>query len=295
MQPGIHPTFASNMLFLHNAERVRQRLEQEGIQVVYLKGAAFLDTLYDDISDRPMCDVDILVKHEDRDRTRTVLEAIGYQRHFPSTRAETNRQAYNWAYCGQEPYRHFLEVHTSFCQRQRHAVDYEGLWQRVVRYPTEQREVPTLSPEDTVLAVALHEGKHSFLWGERTSEDLRRVIERWHPDWQVIVQRARQWRLTTTAYVVLLRAQIYGAAVPEWALQELRPRGIRRALALALLDLNTGRARFRSGGRAVTVVTFLVTVEHPFNLVWFAASHGRKRVLDVVEGAANRFRRVGRR
>ena len=66
---GDMATLAGNMAALQEMERLRGLLEQAGVEVILLKGAAFLDTIYPDLSERSMCDLDFLIRKQDKEIT----------------------------------------------------------------------------------------------------------------------------------------------------------------------------------------------------------------------------------
>ncbi|MGB8332796.1 MAG: nucleotidyltransferase family protein [Polyangiales bacterium] len=64
---------------------VAQRLAEAGIAVMPVKGALLQHWLYDDPSERPLTDVDLLVRPEDFDRAVAQLETGGYRRALGSS------------------------------------------------------------------------------------------------------------------------------------------------------------------------------------------------------------------
>ena len=67
-----------NIRRYHELAKVLQILQNEGIPVILLKGAALATLVYQDIALRPMCDVDLLVKGEDIWQTGKILLQLGY-------------------------------------------------------------------------------------------------------------------------------------------------------------------------------------------------------------------------
>ena len=67
-----------NILMVSELDRLIDGLNSEGIEVISLKGATASEAIFGDIGLYPSGDLDILVRIEDIDRTRRVLESIGY-------------------------------------------------------------------------------------------------------------------------------------------------------------------------------------------------------------------------
>ena len=67
-----------NTRLYHELSKVLSLLQNDGIPVIVLKGAALAETAYQNIALRPMGDVDLLVKKEDLYRTEITLLSLGY-------------------------------------------------------------------------------------------------------------------------------------------------------------------------------------------------------------------------
>ena len=53
-------------------------LKERKLQVIVLKGAALLNTVYHDVALRPMEDIDLMVRQEHRDELKNLLETMGF-------------------------------------------------------------------------------------------------------------------------------------------------------------------------------------------------------------------------
>jgi hypothetical protein len=266
----------ANLYRLQLLDEARTALESRGIPLLYLKGAAFLDTLYPGLDSREMSDVDALVRAEDFERTRDVLESIGYRRQPGTPSVEA---FYCWAFVRPGI---TLEIHRWFCHRDQYDVDYAGVWSRAVVLARNGRTVPTLSPEDTLLQLALHEAKHAFFVDERSAEDADHVIREWRPDWRAVIDRAREWRMSLVLYVSLMHARMQSSAeVPEWVLDELRPDAIKHRFLDLLIDLEgPRRTRFREPTYWARFATTLLVTERAANLTRFLATFTKIKIED---------------
>ena len=61
----------------YEVKKILKQLNDSNIDVILLKGLYISEAYYDNPAERPMCDVDLLVKQEDIQRTIEVLKAIG--------------------------------------------------------------------------------------------------------------------------------------------------------------------------------------------------------------------------
>ncbi len=274
---------AANMLRLSAAEEVRKTLLARGIPLLYLKGAAFLDTLYPDLGERPMCDIDVLVPARQQHAAAQILKGLGFRRSGPLHRPATYEEHFEWVYLRDKPFPFTFEVHRGFCQTQRYGIDYDALWKRHVVYRCGDRVIPTLSPEDSLLHASLHEAMHSFIIDGRSAQDIKRIIEVWKPNWNTVITRAKQWQMTLALYISL-HASIrqWGTIIPSEVMAELRPGKMRHMVLGLLLDMeHTGRARPQKATRAWQLLSMLAT-EAPLNLARFGAYYGHLRARDML-------------
>ena len=77
---GNMETLAGNMAALQEMERLRQIFDDAQIPILFLKGAAYQDTLYEDLSQRSMCDIDFLIHENDKNKLSALLENEDYER-----------------------------------------------------------------------------------------------------------------------------------------------------------------------------------------------------------------------
>jgi hypothetical protein len=74
-----YQTLARNTLMYQELERILKALDEVGIPVIVLKGAALAATVYEDIGLRPMGDLDLLVSREDLASAAQIMAALGYK------------------------------------------------------------------------------------------------------------------------------------------------------------------------------------------------------------------------
>lgn len=213
---------ASNLRLLQLCAQLTERFDAEQISYLLLKGAAFVDTLYQDISTRSMTDIDLLVPLSEQERVDKIVKEEGFS--FispPENRAGGWKHHYNWQY--QSVDGALIEIHFALSPKGMFKVDYIGLFRRKKEYSTPSRTVTTLSPEDTLLSLAIHEAKHAYSVPAHSSEDIKRLLETWPPNWNAVIDRAASWGCKAALFITLSRAQRKGANVPNKALKELAP------------------------------------------------------------------------
>ena len=71
-------TTARNLFLLSAFEQLGAAFEKAKIQIVAFKGIDYIERIYSSIDQRFLSDLDLLIKPEDLERTRALLETIGY-------------------------------------------------------------------------------------------------------------------------------------------------------------------------------------------------------------------------
>jgi hypothetical protein len=73
-----YQTLAQNTLMYQELERILEALDEAGIPVIVLKGAALAAMVYEDIGLRPMGDLDLLVYPKDFGEAENIIQSLGY-------------------------------------------------------------------------------------------------------------------------------------------------------------------------------------------------------------------------
>jgi len=191
------------------------------VPVVVLKGAYLAEHMYQDISLRPMSDVDLLVQQADLERVSKILPQLGYS--LQDSEWGAKHQIF-LAGNGRFP----LEIHWHILnQADPFVLEVEELWSRVNPVEISQQPVWTLSSEDLLLHLCLHASfSHGFRAGLRPFCDLDAVIAMFADklDWDVIAQRGAEWGATRAVYLTLLLTnRLLKTAVPTQLLSIMQP------------------------------------------------------------------------
>lgn len=207
---------------------VLAELDAAGIRVLLLKGAALALTLYRDLVDRPMGDIDLLVDAVDALRAETLLRTTGWRQSGSDACAGFYEQHHHGmplesadgAGIG-------LEIHTDLLPpghpfRLRPA----ELWAAAVPVGCAERRAFALRPAHALLHAATH-----FVWSHmaatgawRTFRDVHAFVRCGAIDWTGFAELALQTRAASCCYWTLrLARELSGAPVPHAVLHRLRP------------------------------------------------------------------------
>ncbi|MEO8560555.1 MAG: nucleotidyltransferase family protein [bacterium] len=214
---------------------LHQRLEvilglfaDNGIDSLLLKGAGLAYSAYARPTDRPMGDIDLLVREECAQQAFDLALTSGWVRR----RDVSQERSY-------EDHQHLppledadglqvgLELHTAlFTHQAPFHLPAAQIWDRARRVQVGSRSALVPSAEDQLLHAALHFGwSHEMTFGTwRTLRDVERLAAT-GVDWDVFVRSAREARGATCCYWTLrLSRELAAAQVPDAVLAELSPR-----------------------------------------------------------------------
>jgi len=236
--------------------------DRNGIESLLLKGAGLAYSAYGRPTERPMGDIDLLVRPEHAQRAWELALTAGWVRR----KDVAQERSY-------EDHQHLspledadglqmgLELHTAlFTHQAPFQLPASAIWERARRVAIGARTALVPSAEDQLLHASLHFGwSHEMTFGTwRTLADVERLTA--HPvDWDAFVEHARSARGATCCYWTLrLAREISGAQVPDAVLAELQPRlpdrvrtRLARSFAIQALPLPSAPAGSVSLSRAI--------------------------------------------
>ena len=226
---------------LHQTELVTalKALNDCGIIPVPFKGAALAFTVYPKSECRPMSDLDLWVTNAEMDTAQQALEAIGYQYKPKSDRPPAIMELYmgERQMYGTRPGTGLVELHWGVFPgewlRRTAMVDECVIRQRLQPTVLLGQQVALLAPEDAVLQLAAHTVINHQLSqiALRSLVDVTLLVRHSLPDWSLIIQRARAWRIATATWLMLsLAVDLCGLDEAAEAVRQLAPSPLRQKL-----------------------------------------------------------------
>jgi hypothetical protein len=265
-------------------QRMEERLDETiaafeaaSIPTVLLKGSALARSVFESVVDRPMLDLDVLVRPEHTEAARAAAATAGWvwkhdvryapffstHHHLPPLRDGRGTRA-------------LLELHTGlFPAGNPFQLEASSVFDRADEPRRRSQTVRIPSPEDHVVYLAAH-----WVWSHmmnggawRALRDIGALTERSPFDWDACVARAREARAASCVYWTLRLAKtMANIDVPQSALSSLQP----PSPAVLLTRLERYFVWQVSGGRACPSVRLGA-------LLWSTAlrpgwsGHGRAR------------------
>lgn len=226
---------------VHEAElaAVLKALQADRITPVVFKGAELAHTVYPSPACRPMGDIDLWLSVDDIAAAQRVLEKRGYvQRLKPSRPITLQAQRYGEIQLlGRPPLQGLIELHWGVFPgewlRRAAQVNHDEIWARRVAVTLVGQPVYTLAPEDRLLQLAVHQAiSHQMSKPfARATFDLVLVARHQPITWDIVVARARAWRIASAAWLALTIARdVAGLTDAESTITQLAPPRWRRWL-----------------------------------------------------------------
>ena len=218
-------TAASNMRLLASARPIVAALDGAGVAVMALKGLALLEGTYDDVSLRPMVDLDFLVPESSIQLAEDLVVDLGYRSARPRSESLVGLRAGKYAYPQLTSGDGLVHV-----DLHRHVLadadfDIGEFWAHARPSPAGGHLAP--DQEDLLLHLAAHFFKDRVRRSAGSLGQLADIAWMAHAapvDWDVVVARARSYGLHGRVFLALMATnELLGPVVPPDALTALRP------------------------------------------------------------------------
>ncbi len=219
LRDNFHATARRNLFLTGELLKLLDIFKVNGVRAIPYKGSVLAATVYGNLALRDFADLDILVPLADVAQAKTLMEGLGYKAEFELTRAQ--EAAYLRYHC-EHLFKHTTDntlveiqwgVAPKFFSLQ---LDYEGLWARLEPVSVAGRQVLTLSPDDLLLVLAIHGGKHlwtSLEWVCGVAETIRAYAAR--IDWRQVIGHAESIGASRLLFMGLALARdLLGAGLP---------------------------------------------------------------------------------
>lgn|GEM_PF-1893158 len=266
-------------------------LDERRIAWIPLKGLLFGRTLYGSPEVRPMADLDFLVRPDRLDDASAALETLGYARTVPARRRATHEEMFERHYARRlGAFNVKVEPHSGLGQAARYRVDGDGLWERsvpVARYGIADwgAGARALSVEDCLAHLFLHQANAVFDEIDlRSALDIHELVTQWHPDWDLVLARARAWRVVTPMFLALsVTIVLFETSVPKAIMDAVRPGALRRAWLERFLDTGgLGLYRFAEHpGWLKRLTVGFGSMDRPSDALRYALAYAGLRVRDA--------------
>jgi len=226
---------------------------------IIIKGFALTHLLYRDAGLRPMCDIDILIKENERNKLAQILEKEGYEGDFSGLKGQ-NRFIDQLIFAKDTVLGRFmLDVHWTFFSSRPYKINLPSAWERLQLINIDGQRAPCLSLEDTLLVLVLHARRHTRNLGLNQIVDIAELIKQ-HAlelDWEYINKESGRNHFLMPLYFCLYLAQeLLEAKIPETFMKRLQPNIVKRWLIMRLINKANFLKRTVGEGRLIRFLLF---------------------------------------
>ena len=207
-------TAVTNIILFDEFKNILKGLKEIGISPIILKGAALAETVYPDISMRPMSDIDILIKEEEIEKINTCLLSHGYslqvggELHFIKN--------------GNFPVN--IDVHYEIWYMPESTL--RNLWHNSHAVNISGEEALVMPPEEALIYTAAHTSIQHGMLSPTALEDISHIT-RFYQDamsWDEVVRKAKEYQIHVPIYYTFYKAKSSnGAFIPDYVLKSLKP------------------------------------------------------------------------
>ncbi|MHB1270918.1 MAG: nucleotidyltransferase domain-containing protein [Thermoleophilia bacterium] len=215
---------------------VAKALEDHGVPIMVLKGAAVVESIYGgDFGLRPMSDIDILVREQDWPKIYELLKKTVFKpagKDFSAIMPKLTR--------------YDVEAHVQFASTSGSCLEFQfdlltlgigmrdvtGVWNRSQESVIEGIRVRVPGPEDQLLHMVVHANRHGcarLKWLVDIVETLQNSDSL---DWDLFLEIARKEKVAPCVYSTLIHIErLFGQRnVPQAVLDQLNPKGYQKFL-----------------------------------------------------------------
>jgi hypothetical protein len=231
-QRRLYATLLHNTALADELVRVCTALRAARVEALPVKGVVLAETLYGNLALRPAADLDVLVRRCDLPTARDVLRGLGFAHRAVPTFAELYHPFHDPQYFRQTARGEVcLELHWALWAARFFHLDVETLWERAVAAQLHGTSVQILSPEDTLLHLAIHRSRSPLRL--RFVCDIAELL-RLHGatlDWDYLLRQAGMAGARTALfYALALPQELLGAPLPSTILPRLGIGRLKRRL-----------------------------------------------------------------
>lgn len=205
-----------NMHLLQEMTELEKRLTERDLQVIVLKGAALLKTVYRDVALRPMEDIDLMVRQEHLNELKNVLETMGFVQHrlYPGS--------FGKGILSIDIHSDLLSSHRIRSRQAILDIRSEDAWSSSIPI-NGSSSLYRLSLNVNLIALSFHLLKHRYdrlIWFVDIAESIKAYQSML--DWQNLIEYSRRVRADRLLlYTLLLMRRLLGLRVPDEALTDL--------------------------------------------------------------------------
>lgn len=204
-------------------------LKQNNIEFVPLKGFALIKPLYKEPFVRITRDIDILVPETKLKKVDKILEQNGYKKSFSGL----SEKYYRKHHCHYMYFKNgrLLEVHWALTFNKPYKLSIPNLWKRTQNLKFENFTIKTLSLEDTLISLILHQRRFDKPLYLKSLIDIDLFLRKYQNsiNWDYIIKIAFKNKLKHPFYLIFFTLkQLFDTPIPKTVMKKFHPNNIKK-------------------------------------------------------------------
>lgn len=226
---------ARNIILYDELQKMLSSFNKNNIPAIVMKGAALAETVYPNIGQRPMTDIDLLINIEDLPLIEKELLKSGYKKdenvllpHYTKKISE-----YNFI---------FLDLHYELWFLNEKYL--REIWQNAVPARIADTEVLMMNPSDTIIHLAVHCVVDHGNIKKVYIDDAEKMINHCNDsmNWSLLLEKVENYDVQIPVYAFLTKLNQEKKCVPLNILEQLKPKYHRRFRELMFLKILNRKA-----------------------------------------------------
>ncbi len=209
-----------NTRYYEELSEILRQFQDNDIEVIVLKGAYLAKTVYESDALRVIGDIDLMVK--DLSKAQNLLLQLGYKQKQHNLSIEEQCAIHHCLIDFTKQGAFKIDVHWNLGLTFK--INPEMLWQAAQPCTIGNIKALSLSPEDLLFHICFHAAYANNFVGMRFLYDIEKTIAYYDIDWNLLFERACQWKAEKVIYLALYIAKdCIAAKVPDNVLQQFKP------------------------------------------------------------------------
>lgn len=192
-----------NVYLIFELQSILKKFNACKIPVILLKGAVFLRTIYPDIGERYLEDIDVLIHKKNVSTAENLLFSLDY--HFYKTNGATHN-----TYCKKGKLPLYFDLHwdivnkKSIFQKYAFKLKVDDFWENALSINIDGVRALTMHPNDLIIYLSCHALKE-YYWDKKWLEDIGKIIKYYKDqiDWKKVIDKAKKYKVTKSVFYAL--------------------------------------------------------------------------------------------
>ncbi len=219
----------SDLLLNKQIFELSSLLNSMDIEHLYLKGTHLKLDVYKNPLLRDMCDIDILIKDNERRKTLKAVEQLGYKCSINNiSYAENILDRQYPPFKKANSFILDIQWKLTFEKKQQ---NINSIWERSKEILLDGIKVKVMSNEDLLLHSVVHKVDiDNFTFGIRLLYDISEILNNCSIDWKLVIELAvekKEWNCVKSLYLALKTTELLlnNKKIPRWVLEKIEPEG----------------------------------------------------------------------